>query len=176
MASATKATRGAVAGNSWTNAANATADDGSYATAAPARNGSTSGDWDFAAFTDGEIPVGSTINSVTLRANYKVSTTSSIASLGIANGNNGSFDAEETDTSEPTSDADFTTTYNSAPSETDLKTAGRMVARVRAIRGNSNTAVTFSLDYIEIAVDYTAPASFSPGWATGATKMIGGAF
>ena len=59
MTIASKATRGAVGTNNWTNPANATADDGvNYATALPAKNGSVDGDWDFAAFTDGEIPAG----------------------------------------------------------------------------------------------------------------------
>lgn len=160
MAIATKATRGAVGTNNWTNPANATADDGSYATAAPGKNGSVIGDWDFAAFTDGEIPVGATINSVTIRSQYKVSTTSSIASLGVQAGNNAVFDTEETHTAEPTTDFNFDIVYNTTPSITDLKTAGRLVARDRAIRGNSNNAVTFSLDYVELRVDYTPSQTF----------------
>lgn len=156
MAIATKATRGSVGTNNWTNPNNATADDGTnYATCEPAKNNSVIGDWDFAAFSDGEIPVGATINSVVVRSNYKVSVTSSIASLGVSPGNNGSFDTEETDTSEPLADANYDVTFNTTPSETDLKTAGRLVARIRGIRGNSNNAVTFSLDYIELRVDYS---------------------
>ena len=156
MATATKATRGNVGTNNWTLPLNALTDDGVlYATCAPAKNASVIGDWDFEAFTDGEIPPGSTINSVTMRAQYKVSTTASIASLGVQNGNNGAFDAEETHATEPLTDTNFDTVYNSAPSITDLKTAGRLVARIRGIRGNDNDAVTFSLDYIELRVDYT---------------------
>jgi len=164
MSIATKYTRGAVAGNAWTNAANATAeDDTNYATCSPAKKGSVSGDWDFAAFTDGEIPASSTINSVTIRANYKVDTTSSIAELDINPGNNGSFDGVTADTSEPTTDTDFDVAYATAPSETDLKTAGRLVARIDGVRGNSNTAVTFSLDSVALVVDYTAPAQTFAG-------------
>src|SRR3990167_5523366 len=122
MATATKATRGAVGTNDWTTPENASADDGvNYATCAPGKNASVIGDWDFAAFTDGEIPVGSLINSVIIRSNYKVSTTLSIASLGVQAGNNGAFDAEETHATEPTTDTDFNVTFNAAPSITDLK-------------------------------------------------------
>lgn len=158
MATVTKYTRGAVTGNGWTNAANATAEDNTnYATAAPAKNSRVEGDWDFAAFTDGELPVGSTINSVTIRCNYKVSTTASIASLGVQAGNNGSFDTEETHTTEPLADTNFDVVFNTAPSITDLKTAGRLVARVDGIRGNDNDAVTISLDSVALIVDYTEP-------------------
>src|SRR3990167_5688312 len=163
MALATKATQGAVGTNNWTNPSNATADDTTYATCAPGKNSSVIGDWDFLAFTDGELPVGSLIQSVVIRANYKVSTTISAASLGIANGNNGAFDTEETQATEPTSDADFDTTYNSPPSITDLKTTGRLVARIRGIRGNDNDAVTFSLDYVELRVTYVAPITGTGG-------------
>lgn len=155
MATVSKFTRGAVAGNGWTDAANATADDGTNATAAPAKNARVEGDWDFAAFTDGELPVGATINSVTIRSQYLVSATNSIASLGVQAGNNGSFDAEETHSTEPTSATNFDVVFNTPPSATDLKTAGRIVARVDAIRGNDNDAVTFSLDFIQLIVDYT---------------------
>jgi len=164
MSQVTKYTRGQVGTNNWTNPNNATAeDDTNYATCAPSKNNSVIGDWDFAAFSDAEVPVGATINSVTCRCNYRVNVTSSIASLGINNGNNGSFDGETTDTSEPTTDTDFDDAYATAPSETDLKTAGRLVSRIRGIRGNSNNAVTFSLDSIALIVDYTytPPAALS---------------
>ena len=173
MALATKATRGAVGTNNWTNPSNATADDTTYATCAPGKNSSVIGDWDFLAFTDGELPVGSLIQSVVIRANYKVSTTISAASLGIANGNNGAFDTEETQATEPTSDADFDTTYNSPPSITDLKTTGRLVARIRGIRGNDNDAVTFSLDYVELRVTYVAPITGTGGVTLAAPSSSG---
>jgi hypothetical protein len=166
MTLVTKATRGAVGTNNWTNPANAVSDDGIYATAAPAKNGNISGDWDWAAFTDAEIPVGASIDNVVIRANYKVSVNTSIASLGIAGSVNAgtSFDTETTDATEPLVDTDFDHTMTGV-TETDLKTAGDMVARIRAIRGNSSTAVTFSLDYVELRVDYS---TFSPALIAGA--------
>lgn len=154
-----KATRGAAGTNNWTNNGNAVSDNGIYATCAPGKNGTVVGDWDFDAFSDVELPVSSTINSVTIRCNYKVSTQASIARLGVEAGNNGSFDSQEEAATEPLADTDFDVVYNTAPSETDLKTAGRLVARVSGERGNDNDAVTISLDYVELRVDYTAPSA-----------------
>mgnify|MGYP001615833301 FL=1 len=172
MTIATKATRGAVSTNNWTNPENATADDTTYATCAPNKKGEVIGDWDFLAFADAEIPVGSTINSVVIRSNYKVNTNASIGSLGVEAGNNTVFDARESDTTEPLADANYDVTYNITPSETDLKTTGRLVARIAGIRGNSNTAITFSLDYIELRVDWSTPPAFNAGWANQATRII----
>lgn len=157
MAIISKFTRGAVAGNGWTNATNATADDGVYATCAPAKGSSVAGQWDFAAFSDAEIPVGSTINSVTLEAQFKVSTTSSIATFNLANIVGGIAGTNLADTTEPLADKIVTNaSWISTPNETNLKTAGACIAAISGQRGNSNTGVTFSLDYIKITVDYTA--------------------
>lgn len=167
MSTVAKFTRGAVAGNGWTNASRATADDGSYATCGPSKNQTTTGDWDWDAFTDSEIPVGSTIDSVTLEVQWKVSTTSSVATFHYRVGNNGSFDTDQTDTSEPTGDKTSSVAYAAAPSETDVKTAGRLVARIAGQRGNSNTAVTFSLDYAKLTVAFTAPQPSASVTGTG---------
>lgn len=168
MATVSKFTRGAVAGNGWTNAGNTTGDDGSYATAAPSKNGTITGDWDFAAFSDAEIPVGSTINSVTAEVQWKVSTTSSVATFGVRGVLGGAAQTETTVATEPTTDTITTRTFDTAvPTELNLKTAGDVVVRCRGTRGNSNTAVTFSLDYAKITVDYTVPANVTvtPGTA-----------
>lgn len=160
MATVSKLTRGAVAGNGWTNPANATADDAVYATCAPAKNATVTGDWDFAAFTDAELPVGSTINSVTIETQFKVSTASSVATYHHQPLNNGVAGTDATDTTEPTADKIVTNAaFSTVPTETDLKTAGRIVARAAGQRGNNNTAVTFSLDYAKVTVDYTAPVT-----------------
>jgi hypothetical protein len=159
VATVSKFSRGAVAGNGWTSPANATADDGVYSTAAPAKNGTVTGDWDFVAFSDAEIPVGSTINSVTIETQWKVSTTSSVATFGVRGVLNGTAEGEWMDTTEPTADKITTMTFDGViPTEANLKTAGNVVVRARGTRGNSTTAVTFSLDYVKITVDFTAPA------------------
>ena len=162
----TKATRGAVAGNGWTSPANAGADDASYATAAPAKNGNVTGDWDFAAFSDAEIPVGATISSVVIRYQYKVSTQGSVADVTATNRNNGVSAGSTNDATEPLADTNLDVTFTSTPAEVDLKTAGRIVARLNAHRGNSPTAVTTSLDYVELWVTYTAPVTVNPGTAS----------
>lgn len=155
MATVTKATRGAVAGNAWTSPANAVSDNSVYATAAPAKNADVLGDWDFAAFTDAEIPVGSRITQVRLRYQFKVSTTSSVADATFTNVKGGVAGGSVNDATEPTADKDVLVTFTSTPTEADLKTAGLIVARADAHRGNSTTAVTFSLDYVELQVDWS---------------------
>lgn len=166
MATVSKLTRGAVAGNGWTSAANATADDGVYATATPAKNGTTTGDWDFAAFSDAELPAGSTINSVTVEVQWKVSTTASVDTLGVAGVNGSSAGTETTTTTATTADSVATASL-SGVTESDLKTAGQIKGRVRASRGNTNTAFTASLDYVKVTVDYTLVPS------TGLTDAFG---
>lgn len=156
MATVSKFTRGAVSGNGWTNSANLVADDGVTATCSPAKNGTVTGDWDYAAFTDAEIPVGATINSVTMETQFHVSTASSVATFHYQNGDNGSFGTDSTDTTEPIADKIVTTAlWSSTPTEADLKTAGRIVSRIAGQRGNSNTGVAFAVDYAKITVDYT---------------------
>lgn len=158
MATVSKFTRGAVAGNGWSNTGNASADDSVFATATPAKNQTVTGDWDFAAFTDAELPVGATINFVVAEVQWKVSTTSSVATLGITPILNGSPGPEGVITAEPTFESTEQKTFDTTPSETDLKTAGNLVVRCRATRGNSNTAFTASIDYVKVTVDYTASA------------------
>ncbi len=157
MATVTKATRGGVAGNSWTNPGNALTDNGVYSTCAPAKNGTVVGDWDFAAFTDAEIPPGSTIDQVRVKVNWKASSSTLPIDLTISGVNNGTTVGSATDNTPATTDSDITYTFTTTPSETDLKTAGRIVAHLAGHRGNTNTAVTISADYVEIAVDYTEP-------------------
>lgn len=161
MATVTKATRGAVAGNGWTSPANAVSDNAVYATCAPAKNAHVLGDWDFDAFTGAEIPAGSRITQVRLRFQYKVSTTGSITDATFTNVKGGVTDASTNDATKPTADKDVTVTFLTTPTEAELKTAGLIVARADAHRGNTTTAATFSLDYIELQVDW-APVDTGP--------------
>ena len=177
MATVSQFTRGAVAGNGWTNAANATADDGSYATCAPGKNATVTGDWDFAAFTDTDIPVGSTINSVTIETQWHISTTSSNETYHQQNVDGGTAGTETTDTTGTTADkVTQTTAWSTLPTIAELKTAGQIVARIKGQRGNSNTAVTFSLDYIKITVDFTAGGTnftITPSGAISSSGALG---
>ncbi len=176
MATATKFSRGAATPNSWANAGSALADDGLYASAAPGKNATVSGDWDFAAFTDAEIPVGATIDSALIEAQWKVSTTASVATLGLHGLIGGVADGAETVvTTEPT--VDTIAQKAIVVTESDVKTAGQVVARVRATRGSTNTAFTATLDYVKLVVTYTAavPKVFGQVPATaGASATVAG--
>jgi len=142
----------------YTNPSNAYADDGVYATAAPAKNAQVSAYFGFPAFTTDDIPNGSTINSVTTEFEYHVSTTASIATQywQTFKGTTG-LGTEQSDASEPTSDVVKTHQVTSDITLSDLRTANTVRMRLRSARGNSNTAVTFYIDYVKITVDYTVP-------------------
>jgi hypothetical protein len=143
----------------WSSPTLAFADDGSYATAAPGKNATISGRFGFPAFSSGDIPDNSTINSVTVEVQWKVSTTSSIDTLGVQlhNPAGTGLGSEFTTTTLTTSDTVNTQQVTSGISLTDLRSANVVVAHTRATRGNSNTAFTASLDYVKVTVDYTAP-------------------
>lgn len=179
MATLTKiATGAAVAAGSpfsgsWTNEQNArvavsdltAAGSGTYATCAPGKNQEFASLWPF---VFSEIPAGSTINSVSVKVQWKESTTSSIATLQstmFADNGSGSPDqatalsaspgVQRDSAHEVTVDTDDT--YSATPSLAQLQQG--VWVRVQALRGNSNTACTFSLEYIQVTVDYTAPAT-----------------
>jgi len=147
----------------YTNPSNAYADDGVYATAAPAKSAQVSAYFGFAGFTTSEIPDGSIINSVTIEFQYKVSTTSSIATQywQVFNDTTG-LGTEQSDASEPTTDTIKTHQVTSGFTLTDLRSNDTVRARLRSARGNSNTAVTFSIDYVKITVDYTPVTLITP--------------
>jgi len=141
----------------WTSASNAYASDNAYATATAAKNQTTTlnvGTFGFGS----AIPANATITNVTVSVEWKVSTTASIATLGaqlyaagVAKG------SELVNTAEPTADTTQTFTV-SGLTRADLLD-GTLQIRVRATRGNSNTAFTASLDAVAVQVDYTAPVS-----------------
>ena len=172
MATVTRYATSYVTGNAWTNPGNAYADDNVYATAAPAKNGTTSGQWSGFGFTSA-IPSGSTINAVTVEFGYYVSTTSSIATVGSQLYSGGvAKGAEYTDTAEPTSEV--TRSYAvSGLTLSDLADAN-LAIQVRASRGSSNTAVTFYLDFVRVAVDYSPPP-VTGAVAISATGNVSGA-
>jgi hypothetical protein len=161
----------------YTNPSNAYADDGVYATAAPAKNAEVSAYFGFPAFTTDEIPDGATINSVTTEFEYRVSTTASIATQywQTFKGTTG-LGTEQSDASEPLTDVIKTHQVTTGITLTDLRTDNNVRMRLRSVRGNSNTAVTFYIDYVKITVDYTVP-SFVYGSAVlsgiGALSAIG---
>ncbi len=172
MATSTKfANANAVVTTGWTNPTNAYADEGTYATCAPGKNLTVNSDYGFPAFAVGDIPNSSTINSVTAEVQWKVSTTSSIDTLGVQLHNPAGTGqgSETTTTTATTADSVATQQVTSGITLAALRVANTVVARVRASRGNTNTAFTASLDYVKVAVDYTAPNNM-----TGSLTVSGG--
>lgn len=176
MATVTKlASSNTVVTTGWTNPTNAYANDNVYATSAPARNASVTSDFGFAAFTTADIPDGSTINSVTITAGYFANSTASTGAVfglqivdnGVLQGTESTFAIVLTET--VASKAETTGVVLS-----DLRTAGLIKARVRGGRANSNNAITWSLDYVQITVDYTVAVSISaPVTGVSGTGQIG---
>jgi hypothetical protein len=174
MSTLTKYPTANTAGSDWdgvaTNPAQAYTDDTLYATfVGTGRNKEFAHLWhgfDFSA-----IPVGSTINSVTVKINEKVSVSwtqglwrvgvyeDCTATVATARGDTGSIstivERGSTDT------ADFLWdlgTLSTEPTLAQLQ-ATNFGIRIEAAQGNNGTAHTWSVDYIEITVDYTAAAT-----------------
>jgi hypothetical protein len=109
---------------------------------------------------DSTIPANATITGVTVSVEWKVSTTSSIATLGARAYVNGSpVGTELVNTAEPTGDTTQTFTVPGLTRAQLLN--GTFGVRVRATRGNSNTAFTASLDAVSVTVDYTVPGNMT---------------
>jgi len=161
VATATKfASSNAVVTTGWTNPTNAYADDGTYATAVPAKSLSVTTDYGFAAFTTGDIPTGSIINSVTTELQYKSDTTASTGALiGLQLNNGGTLLGTETTFAMNLADQTVTKQATTGVTLANLQSAGTVKARVRGFRSTSNTAVTWSADYVKLTVDYSLAAT-----------------
>jgi YD repeat-containing protein len=93
-----------------------------------------------------------------VRVEWKVSTTTSNATIGAQAWVSGAaVGTELVNSAEPTSDTSQTFSVSGLTRAQLLN--GVLQIRVRASRGNSNTAFTASLDSISVKVDYTAPAT-----------------
>ena len=138
----------------WTNPTNAYADDAVYATAAPAKSTSITTDYGFPSLA---IPALSSLTSVTFEFQFKSSTTSSTgAVIGLQGNDNGSLMGSESTFGMSLTDVTQTKQYTtSLPTVTELNTANTVKARVRGFRSTSNTAITWSVDYVKITVVYT---------------------
>ncbi len=141
----------------WTSGTNAYASDNIYATSAPAKSTTTAikvGTFGF----DTTIPASATITNVTVTVEWKVSTTASNATLGAqALVSGAAVGTELVNTAEPTSDTTQSFTVSGLTRPQLLN--GVLQVRVRATRGNSNTAFTASLDAVSVKVDYAAPST-----------------
>lgn len=167
----------AASGTSWTSATNANADDAAYATYTIAAKNTTGNVNSLSSFGfDGAIPANSTINSVTLEVQHKVSVTTGIAFLESAlaiSGTPGTFNSDGT---EPTSDTVATYSSMARPgggswTRADLLDAVFTV-QLRARSGNNATSVVYSWDYAKVTVDYT-PQAFTLTAAAGAYSLAG---
>jgi len=142
----------------FTNASNAYADDGLYASASPAKNSTITGKWynfDFG------IPDGSGIDSIEIEVEWFLSTTVSIHTFGIqAYMGNTPMGTEYTTTSEPTTPT--VTTKSTGNGNWKLSwindnSSDGFSIRLRSTRGNSDTAVTCYVDYIKVTITYAPP-------------------
>jgi hypothetical protein len=157
----------AASGTSWTTATNANADDGAYATYTIAAKNTTGNVNTLSNFGfDSSIAAGSTINSVQLEVEHKVSTNGGIAHLESAVAISGTPGTFNTDSAEPTTDTARTYATLARPgggswTRNDLLD-GTFTVQLRARSGNSSTSVTYSWDYARVTVDYTAPQPLTP--------------
>lgn len=146
----------------WTNPSNAHADDGSYATAAPGKNGAIGTRYLTFGF-DAVIPSTDTISKVQIIYQYKVDVTNSIATMRTRARISDVDEENHDDTTEPTADTIVTVdiTADRAWTRANLLDAAFKVT-MEGRRGNSNNAVTFSLDYVQVEVTHSTPSG--QGW------------
>lgn len=150
---------GGVFNGSWTGAVSTVQSDNSvYATAAPGKNQEYASVFEVP-FSTAEVPAGAIINSALVEIQVKCSTTSSIgivtSSLFADSGQAtaiGAVPGVQTPATEPTADTTFSFTRN--PTEAQIRD---LWVRVQGTRGNSNTALTWSLDFVRVTVNYTDP-------------------
>ncbi len=140
----------------WTNPQNAYADDSIYATAAPALNSTVVSHW-MGFGLNGAIPQDSIIDRVKIIAEYRVTSTTSTATLR-AQANVYGTDCPttaRTNSAKPASDTvvSFDITSCRSWSRADFMDDVFKV-KIGARRGDSGTAVTFYLDYVKVEVSY----------------------
>ena len=136
---------------SWSNPNNAKADDGVYATTEGTRD--SNHDLIGTNFDISSIPSGSTINSIVLEVQYKVSNDRAEWTGTLAPFRNGAIDNTKalTTSSAPESDATWQNTNTGSWTLEDLELDG-ILFRVRREQLISRT---FSVDYLAIIVNYT---------------------
>lgn len=142
------------AGGGITNPTYAYADDTLYATSSPARNTQTYQYYYFPNITSANIPDLATINSVQIRFNTWATTyVASLAYTYISVQFNGVGVANQVVTNTTEAIQSFTI---SNVTLSDLRSASTsFVAGFEVTRNATNTAITGSLDFIDIYIDYT---------------------
>lgn len=156
----------------WTNPANAQTlqPDNTNATAEPAVSSDIISDFTFPAILDAEIPVGSTINSVSFLIDIGSNVLTG-ANMGLRGVNNGVVDSASENVIAAGAGTRQSFVFGTTPSLTDVKTAGRLGARVRASKGATAGTLAAVLDDVVIAIDYTPPADHS--WTVVFSKNLG---
>lgn len=143
----------------WTSPSNAfaTTADSVFATAAPARNATVSGDFGFPNITSGQVPDGAIISSVVINVNWGMTAGVNGGTLGAQLFNNGTGLGTET-TQTTTGQANDSQVVTSGVSISDLRSASTLLkARIRCSKGNTNTAMTGDLDFVSLTVNYVVP-------------------
>jgi hypothetical protein len=166
----------AVLNSGWASPSNAFASSGDnvYATAAPSSNQTKTGDFKFPSLG---IATDVTVTAVRVVCEGKLSTATAGRVLGIRGGGASLDPNAETTLTETTTETQLTFSFGTLPSIAQLNTAGYVFARVRASR-SSGSALTASLDYVRLEVDYTEPitpkTSSDSGAGTEATSLRAG--
>lgn len=156
----------------WTNAANAGADDNTYATAGPAKNATIASRWYNFGF-DTIIPASATVNRVTIEVgafqsgavdtNYTIGFQPYISGvaraatgvLAIGGGGATTLVSGEATAANLATTESIRAAYWDNITRSELLDANLRV-RVRATRGGTNTARTVSLDYVRVTVDWSS--------------------
>lgn len=145
----------------WTNPTNVQSDNGAVAVVTIAAKNTTfdreQGNYGF----DTDIPAGSTINSVAIEVEHRVSGTGGIAFLENLGYINTTAGAVNSDSAEPTTLTARTYSNYARPgggswTRADLLN-GTFKTRTRARSGNNATSVNYEWDYIRVTVDYSLP-------------------
>lgn len=139
-------------GANFTNPGNMYSDNGVYATVTATVKSTTSQIY-LTTFNYSAIPAGSTINSITINVDRKMSGTTSIQSVAIqAYKSTTAMGTKATSTAEPTTDTVFSNATTGTWVYADL---ANLRVLLEDIRGNSTVACTISYDYVSATVDYT---------------------
>lgn len=156
-----------VAVTGLTNPNNDHADDGSYATCAPAKNTIISTRYKTFGF-DAQLPSNAIITKVQVIYQYKTSSTSVGSTARVTCQVSGIDQALHTDSTLPAADTIITVdvTADRGWTRADLLDSAFKVEH-GGRRAASNTAITFSFDYIQVEVTYTLPTGFSRGYVIG---------
>lgn len=160
----------------WTNDTNIRTDDGTEATFSLAVK-NTAGRWN-AGQTFGLgalIPAGSTITKVEIRAEWRVNSTSGIATLGLQSFvSAGAVGAERTNATEPTTLT--TDTFDVTADRTWTRANlldGTFELKVRGTNGNSTNDPSYRVDHIAVQVTYTPITGAAALTGTGSATVAG---